>query len=117
MITFAELDFALDRRLADGSSQRTHFERVEQRGEYVPDLHREPDPPELAYLVEWFRELASGRRSEGIAGEAPLSWPDIDAWLRLTGRRCTPLELRVIKLLDTLYLRVTHGPDADRHHR
>jgi hypothetical protein len=80
-------------------------------------LHYEPDPPELAYLVEWFRECSTGRRNEGLGSNAPLSWQDIDAWARLTGRHLSTFELRVLKLLDAIYLQVTRGSDADRHHR
>jgi len=56
-------------------------------------------PPEVAYLLDWFTEL-SGRRTHGGMAANPITFPDIEAWARLTGQRPRPWEVRVLTRLD-----------------
>lgn len=36
-------------------------------------------------------------------GPARITWPDLDAWARLTGRNPTPWEFRVLASLDDAF--------------
>ncbi|MBN9525785.1 MAG: hypothetical protein J0H82_06270 [Alphaproteobacteria bacterium] len=69
-------------------------------------------PPAGLYLWGWFNELSDARGAGGL-GPAPISYPDILAWSRLTGRRPAPWEIGVIKALDLVYLTCTQAPADD----
>ena len=58
-------------------------------------------PEEIAYLWEWFRELDGARGSNGF-GPMPVSYAELDAWARLTGRHTLPWEVRWLMLLDRI---------------
>lgn len=62
-------------------------------------LEGPPAPPELEYLLGWAIELGEGRRY-GMNGPEPISYTDIDAWARLTGRAPAPHEVQALVLLD-----------------
>jgi hypothetical protein len=53
----------------------------------------------LENVWAWFNELDQGRGANG-AGPAPLSWPLLDAWRRVTGARPTAYEARLLLELD-----------------
>lgn len=74
-------------------------------------IHGRGEPPELPWQIEhvwrWFGELCAGR-----AGLAPLTYPDIDAWSRLTGAMVRPSEVGLIKRLDYLWLKLMAAKQA-----
>jgi hypothetical protein len=59
-------------------------------------------PPALAYLWRAFTRL-SARRPLGF-GVSPITWPDLDAFVRLTGFTLAPWEVDVIEDLDALFM-------------
>lgn len=63
----------------------------------------EPEcPPALEYLWGWFLDIGSTRG--GGYGPAPITYPDIDAWARLTGNDPTPWEVRMLRRIDNAYM-------------
>ncbi|WP_244448547.1 hypothetical protein [Bosea sp. LC85] len=62
-----------------------------------------PAPPQLIYLWNAFRRL-SDRRGMGLSGSAPLTWPEIDAFSRLSGLHLAPWEIEIVEELDRLFL-------------
>lgn len=74
-----------------------------RRQEIEKNLSGPALPPAGLYLWGWFHELSNARGSGGF-GAAAISYPDILAWSRLTGRRPAPWEVDVIKALDVAYL-------------
>jgi hypothetical protein len=54
------------------------------------------------YLWEWFLDLNSTRQS-GMGMNA-ISYSEIKSWCELVGVSLSPYEIRVIKLLDRVYL-------------
>jgi hypothetical protein len=40
-----------------------------------------------------------------MAGPAPIGYPAIESWARLTGRRLSPWEVDVLRRIDHAYLR------------
>jgi hypothetical protein len=54
-----------------------------------------PLPAGLRYLAGWFGELA-GTRASGF-GVGPITYSEIEAWARLTGRAPDPIEVRAIR--------------------
>ena len=67
-----------------------------------------PLPILLRHVWFWFCEL-SGSRSSGMAAN-PISYTEIEAWGRLTGRRPDVREVRLIVMLDSVW-RSVHGED------
>lgn len=62
-----------------------------------------PLPMALAYLWQTYRRLRR-RKSSGF-GPGPIEWPDIDAFLRLSGVSLAPWEIEVIEEIDDVFLR------------
>lgn len=54
-------------------------------------------PEEAEYLWGWYLELFNGGK---------LTYQELDAWSRLTRRVLLPWEVRVLKTLDLIYLKV-----------
>jgi hypothetical protein len=42
--------------------------------------------------------------SGGFAGPNPIGWPDIDAFVRISGLRLAPWETGILEALDDIYL-------------
>lgn len=70
----------------------------------LAEIESAPLPPAaIEHLWLWWHELHAGRRSNGWTPER-LSWPDIEAWARLTGARPRPAEVRVLMQIDVEWL-------------
>jgi hypothetical protein len=69
-------------------------------------------PSGLQYLAGWFGELA-GSRASGF-GVGPITYSEIEAWSRLTGRSPDPIEVRAIRALDYATRAIAHEKPADR---
>ncbi|WP_146203698.1 hypothetical protein [Azospirillum sp. TSO5] len=67
-------------------------------------------PWDLRHLWEWFSELSDARG--GGMGPSPITYQDILAWSRLTGRRPSPWEVSVIRELDSLWLSIMPNPKS-----
>lgn len=57
----------------------------------------------MEYLLGWSSELL-GRSGMAQSGFAPLSYPVIESWARLTGRTVTPEEVSALIVLDSVRL-------------
>ncbi len=75
------------------------------------DLVGPPFPDRYGHLWSAFLDLHSGR-AYGM-GPNPISWPDILAWDTLTRSGLQEWEVRVIKALDALWLRMTDEDASD----
>jgi len=63
-------------------------------------LDAQPDLPWCwQYLWHWWQELAAGRQGGGM-GTSGLSWAEMDAWARRTGRNPTPQEFQLLRRID-----------------
>lgn len=109
MRAFAEKTFALNvsedgkftaRDILEGLRARTR--NPIRRAEIDAELAVPPLSPALIYLWQAFLRLSARRGSNGFA-VSPISWPDIDAFVRHSGMRLAPWEVRVIEDLDNLY--------------
>lgn len=96
----------------DGIPQRVHLENAARRGvkAAVAALEGPGEPPaEIAYLRDWYDELARGRSYNGMTGTPnPITYSEVDAWARLTQRAVTPEEVNALLRLDS----ATLHPDA-----
>lgn len=90
-----------------GTPLRAHLEKVEQAtGKTPAELIFEEDPPEhLLYLLDWFWELHSGRQT-GFSGPNPLSYNDIMGWRALFDIDITAWEIKALKAIDNVYMKV-----------
>lgn len=73
----------------------------------IDGLRVPPLPAGFGYLWSWFLELHV-RRGAGAMGAAPLTWPDLSAWARCTGRAPRPWEFDVLTAIDRAYLTVSN---------
>ena len=98
---------ALGRRTDDGSTERAHCEASargkgkgaeESRARLVPP----PLPEPLTYLFVWWTELHAAR-GQSMHGIAPLTYADLDAWARMTGRDPEPFETDLLLRLDATF--------------
>lgn len=74
-----------------------------QTGKRPAELDGPECPADGEHVWQWFLEISAGRGSNGF-GANPISWPDIDAWSRLTETIIRPSEIRAIKVLDGIWL-------------
>lgn len=117
---FARLQFALSVPEGDAGTRRDHLEAAARSGSSAAQAELDEAaaavPGAGRYLWEWFLELHSARGSTGF-GPAAISWSEIDAWARLSGRRPTSMEVAAIRALDHAYLEVTGQASVERAKR
>lgn len=65
---------------------------------YCPEL-----PKELAYLWQAFLRLNKRRGSNGF-GYNPISWYEMDAFVRLSSMKFAPWEISLLEDIDELWL-------------
>jgi hypothetical protein len=76
--------------------------KPEKRAEYEAELACPPFPMALLHVWNAFHRLTSRRGSNGF-GINPISWPDIDAYVRHSKMPLAPWEVRLIEQLDDLF--------------
>lgn len=106
---FAQKTFYLGAPNKDGATPRQIFggliertKRPESLAEYEAELECPPFPEPLGYIWVVFNRLSARRGSNGFSLN-PISWPDIDAFMRLSGFRLVPWEIQMVEELDDLY--------------
>jgi len=87
------------RQILEGLIARTR--NADKLAELEAELETPPLPLELDYIWKAFCRLSARRRS-GF-GIEPIAWSDLDAFMRLTGTRLAPWEIRLIEDLDDLF--------------
>lgn len=85
----------------------------EATGRTPPELVTPPAPAGAAHLLAWFADLAAGR-GVGYMAPLPLSYSEMEAWARLTGRTLTPWEVLVLRRLDNAYLATWNEAQATK---
>jgi hypothetical protein len=60
----------------------------------------------LVHIVGWYGELSGARSGNGF-GPNPIAYAEIYAWARLTRRELLPLEIALLRAIDTSFLRIT----------
>lgn len=70
-----------------------------------------PFPRELGYLWQAYMRLRR-RAVPGFTGASPVTWQDIDAFVRRSGFRLAPWEVELIEILDDLCLGRSREPEA-----
>jgi hypothetical protein len=88
-------------------TKRKSLEQVYETTGKMPD--RLAEEPELSaaglHIWNWFLELSSVRGSSGF-GPLPISFLEMQSWSQLTGKDISPFEVRAIKTIDSVYLRL-----------
>ena len=68
---------------------------AKQTGKDISKLYDLPEiAPEALYLFGYFCE---------VKGEGPLTYMEVEAWARLSGRRLTPGEVDILFMLDATF--------------
>lgn len=65
-------------------------------------------PMALQYLWDAFMRIRR-RKGAGLNGPLPIEWPDIAAFVTLSGWRFAPWEIEIIEDLDSLWLSSIRG--------
>jgi hypothetical protein len=109
-VAFAAFHFQRSRAGHLGATQGAHLDAAQRvaarRGNAVAGPAEPPCPAAARHVWGWFMELNQGRQATS-AGAQALTYAEIDSWARLTGRRPSPWEVRLLKRLDGLFLQ-TH---------
>lgn len=84
----------------------------ERRRQIEADLAVPEMPSEALYLWSAFRRL-SGRRGSSGFGPLAISWPEIDAFQRLTCAALAPWEIEILEMLDHLFLKTMANPNPE----
>lgn len=87
------------REQLEGLASRT--KNPDKRAGYESELACPPIPPELMYLWKLYRRLANRRGSNGFS-QNPISWPEIDAFVRNAKVLLAPWEIEVIEEIDDI---------------
>jgi len=92
--------------MPDGLTYRQHCEAAAFLSPRArQELHGPALPAACAYVWTWFCELHAARGYHQ-AGPNPISYAELDAWARLTGRRLTPWEVAALRTLDQAWMAV-----------
>jgi len=71
-----------------------HYKQIEKTtGKTHEKLQISDNPPRLLYLWQAYLE---------VMGRHPLTWQELEAWQRMTAKRVTPFEAKIIFQLDRL---------------
>jgi hypothetical protein len=85
--------------------------RPDRIAEYQSELACPPMPEALEYIWRAFLRLHARRGSNGFAIN-PISWPDIDAFVRHSGMKFAPWEVELLEALDDLFRQSQVKPKA-----
>lgn len=95
-----------------GTTQRDSLMQVintapEGSDMYEAALFQLEETPEIPFYLthvwDWFWQIHRGR-TYGMSGPNPLTWPDIKAWKEVLNIQIHPLEVELIKEIDSTYL-------------
>ncbi len=75
-----------------------------KRAEFEARLHLPDFPDEYTFAWEAFFDLNQCRSSNGF-GVNPISYTEIDAYTRLTGKVLLPYEINGINIIDSCFLK------------
>jgi len=90
--------------MQDGHTYREHCERAAFLSARAREELQGPElPPGCGYVWTWFCELHAARGGNGY-GPNPISYAEIEAWARLTGRHLTPWEVAALRVLDQVWM-------------
>ena len=103
---YAEWDFKLSIPDKDGVTERQHLQEVEKQSGRTPLALQGPEFPELLEYVWAAFLLLNQTRGQGFNGPLPISYQEIECWMRMTQNTLLPWEIEAIKRLDSVYLKV-----------
>jgi hypothetical protein len=115
LVAYADAHFRLDKPDKDGETDRQRLLAVEsQTGKTPPELAEAPIlASHLAGLWMFFCELSEARGGNGF-GVNPIGWSEFHSWQQLTRTRLAPWEVRAIRAVDRVFIRVMGQKDGDR---
>tara|TARA_R100001377_G_scaffold43808_2_gene24877 strand:+ start:16159 stop:16494 length:336 start_codon:yes stop_codon:yes gene_type:complete len=106
LLEFAEHNFKLNKADDNGTKELEHLEQVERQTGIRPEgLEAPPFPNLLSHIWSAFI-LLHDARTAGFSGPNSLTYESIIAWVRLTGNPLNEKEVKAIKSLDNLYMRM-----------
>lgn len=109
MIAYGEHEFALDRKLDDGATERAHLESVERQIKNLPGWKGKakvvPEAPDFPVLIDWvwdwFQQYSFGIAQNGM-GPATGTWEGLQAWAMTMRITLEPWEaMTILRLCHT----------------
>lgn len=94
----------------NGITEREHLEQVEKQIGHPPkELVNPYEPPNLLMHV-WsaFCELSLARTA-GLNGPNPITYQEIESYMRLTDTPLDAYEVSILKQLDGILIKVNNG--------
>jgi hypothetical protein len=85
---------------------------VRVTGEEDPELRIPPFPEPIRTLWNKFLSLHEGR-TYGINGVNPISYTDMDAWMRVTGNRLDQWEVEAVMRIDKAWLKASKDDEEE----
>jgi hypothetical protein len=103
LVDYAKNELKLSAKQKDGSSLREQLESIKRQTGLTPKELESIDMPHLIeYLWSYFLELNNTRQS-GM-GVSSITYSEISAWCYLCDITLSPFEVKVIKLLDSVFV-------------
>ena len=93
------------------AAQLERTRNAKRREELEQELLVPPFPMPVIHVYRAFRRLRSRRGGDGFA-ISPITWPDIDAFVRNSHVCLAPWEIEMIEDLDDIY-RSAMSPPSD----
>jgi hypothetical protein len=104
-VEFAQHQFQLAKKQADGRSLRDHLESVQrQTGRTPPELVGPTLLPMCSHWWAWWHELAEGRQ-QGLA-LSTFAWSEIGHWAQLTKRDIDPVDVAALRAIDRAFIEI-----------
>lgn len=94
-------------RKLDRAERRDREDRV---AELQAELTMPPFPRALNYLWTAYLRLRRRKGSTDMGSPQPIEWPDIKAFVQITGMRLIPWECQLIEALDDVYMQPAPKP-------
>jgi hypothetical protein len=101
----------------DGSTTAQHWQKLLKAPSKVlqataqRELTAPSIPPAGEHFVLLFFDLSCNRR-QGMNGFEPLSWLEVEAYLRLTHQDIEPWEVRLLKRMDKAWLTAANEQES-----
>lgn len=89
------------REVLEALLERTRSPR--RRAEIEEELRQPPMPEAASHVWKAFLRLSAHRAGGGF-GPGPITWPDLDAYCRMTRTTLAPWEVEMLEDLDSLWL-------------
>lgn len=106
LLEWAEWHFSLVIPNKDGTVEKEHLERLKQSGRDIAELEPPCEFPKLLSYIWAAFSVLNRRRSQGMNGPNPITFMEVDSWIKTTDQVIKPKDVETILKLDDVFLKV-----------